>query len=366
MYKLAAIGLGHWFGRLYHGLLKNGNIKVAKAAAASPFESKKELLEKLGVTRENYFMVQPHAPLEDRFFDGVDVVYISDPNEFHSAQTLQALSKGKPAVVEKTFGVNKEDFYSVVNYAKKNKLENKLYLHLHYLSKILAIELPGLLDRLVAEYGKITYTYSKFFEKENEDDERRSKWLFSMANGGLFMDWIHPFELYYKASLASTVRLDDVELFAVNQKYDSTNPTGIHAMLTIGGKYFAGDVKADVKIAKGLPSKVAEKTMVFRFESGKSLILKFVDSEVEFTTENRGSWKVIDEAGNVLQHGEPKGPDTAEKLASDIEKICKGMPAGISLNDVLSIFDIQWEYQEMAKGKEIVTEKELISKFILS
>ncbi len=364
MYKLAAIGLGHWFKRLYPGLSKNGNIAVVKAAAASPYESKAELLEKLGISRENYFVVASHSPMDENFFEDVDVVYISDPNEFHAEQALQALSKGKIAVVEKTFGVNKAEFDSVVDYARKNKLEGKLYLHLHYLSKILAIELPSLLDRFTSEYGKITYTSAKFFEAENEEDARRSKWLFSMSNGSLFMDWVHPFELYYKGSMASDMKLNDVELFVVNQKYDAANPTGIHAMLTINGKYFAENVKVDVKIAKGLPKNLAEKSMIFRFDSGKSLVLNFVDSETEFVTDKRGSWKVIDQSGGVLLSGEPKGPNTSEKLASDIELLCRGVGSGISLDDANRIFDLQWKYQEMVKDKRLIAEEELVSKFI--
>ena len=189
-YKLGAVGFGHWFERLYAGMVKTEQIKLAKVVGVSDLSTKSERLRLVGINKDNYYKMDPNGPLPKEFFDDLDIVHISDPNKYHATQTIQSLKEGKLTITEKTWGVNKEEFYSVVDYIKQNNLEKNSYLHLHYLHKLLTIELDRVLEEIIKEHGKITGVSTTFFEPFREEDVRRSSWLFSMESGGLFMDWI--------------------------------------------------------------------------------------------------------------------------------------------------------------------------------
>jgi predicted dehydrogenase len=238
-YKLGAIGFGHWFERLYAGMINSNQITLAKVIGVSPIEGKIDRLKKAGLDPDNYYIMEPDGPIPEEFFDDLDIVHVSNPNKFHAQQTLESFQHNKITITEKTWGSTKEEFYTVVDYVKKNGLENKSYLHLHYIHKLLTLELPSLLKRFTAEHGKISAIALTFFEEARDEDERRARWLFSMENGGLFMDWIHPFEIIYTGCLANSAKLRYVDLYTTKKEYGEDFPTGIRAKLSMEGGYFS-------------------------------------------------------------------------------------------------------------------------------
>ncbi len=364
-YKLGVVGIGHWFFRLHEGILKTDDIQLLKVASASGYEKHRMQLEKLKIPEPNYFQIAADEEIPKDFFDGIDIVHIADPNEFHAAQTLQALKHNKIVIVEKTLGINRTEFEKVADYIKENGMESKAYLHLHYAHKLLTTQLPDMLKRFTKQYGSITHTSATFFERENEDRLKRRLWLFDQKNGGLFMDWIHPFETYYEGAFADKMDLVDVTPYVLNPEYSTQNPTGIHAKVKINGMFFAEDAQADIRVAIGLKSDHETKSIRFIFESGQCLDLSFVNSEIEYSTDNRGSWALYERpGGRIIEANSPKGPTASDILVNDILELCRGRNPGFSLNDLNLIYEPQWRYQEMVKKKKLVKGKAAVGAFI--
>ncbi len=362
-YKLGAVGFGHWFERLYAGMTKTEQIRLVKVAGVSKLERKADRLKLVGISKDNYYKMDPDAPLPKEFLDGLDIVHISDPNKYHARQTIQSLEEGKITITEKTLGVNKEEFYSVVRYIKENKLENKVYLHLHYLHKLLTVELENIIKRFEEEHGKIVGVSATFFESVREEDKRRSTWLFSMESGGLFMDWIHPFEILYRGAGASSVKLEGIDLYAINGDYDIENPTGIEARVAIEGRHFAEGAVGSIRIAKG--ALIDKKAVRFYLESGAHIELDYIDSDREATTGMRGCWTLAKDGVDIITEC-PRGPDTSEFLIEDILKLSRGEPAGFGIDYMEKIFETQWQYQDIYKEKEFISSKEGVAGFIES
>ena len=364
MLKVGVIGTGHWFERLYIIMSRTPDIKLTKVAGISPVEKKRELLARLSVPTDEYYQISADARMPGRFFDGIDLVHISDPNEFHASQTMQAVENGKITITEKTFGVSRSEFTRVVEYIRKSNAEGKVLLHLHYLNKQLTLMLPKLLKDTVAKHGKITGASATFFERESDEDARRSSWLFSQKSGGLFMDWGHPFEVYYKGAKADTMLLNDVRLYASNEKYSATEPTGIEAHVSLGGALFSGYARSVIRVAKGVAHDKAKKAMRFVFEDGAYLDLSFVDSEIEFRSDKRGEWRLHGKGGRLLIEGRPSGKTTSEFLVDEIMAMGRGESPSLSLSDAEKLFEPQWRYQEIAKSKELVSDKRAVSEFL--
>ena len=360
VYNLGAVGFGHWFERLYSGMVRTNQIKLDKIAGVSSVESKIDRLKSVGIDKNKYYKIDPESLLPDAFFDGLDIVHISDPNKYHAEQTIQSLEKGKVTITEKTYGVDKKEFYSVVDYIKKNKLENMAYLHLHYLHKLLTVELFGLIKKFEVEHGKITGVSATFFEASREEDLRRSSWLFSLENGGLFMDWIHPFEILYRGTDAHSIKLNSVKNYIMNKEYSNINPSGIEAKIELEGNHFKNKVNGSIRIAKGAP--FDKKTVRFYLEDNSFLELAYMSSDREAATGMRGCWSLnknsIDIASNC-----PRGPDTSEFFVNDILKLVTGEPAGFGIEYMEKIFETQWTYQELSKNKELISDTEELGLF---
>lgn len=367
-YKLGVVGLGHWFEMIHHGLSKNNAIALKKVVGVRSFEQKERELSNLGITKNNYFaMGKDPFHIPDKFFSGLDVIQISNPNKYHSEQTKQALQKGKYVVTEKTFATNKKDFDKFIKFIKENNYENNVYLHLHYVHKLLTLNLSDILAKITPEHGKVKRFSGTFFEEANESDRKRSAWIFSLDSGGIFMDWVHPYEILFFGAKAQAVKLIDVNNFIVNKEYDSKNPTGVETFLTANGKNFCEDAKGAIRISKGLPHETTLKQFIFTMESGAKLHLNFVGSQLEFNSENRGNWQLsIDnkDSCKVVDYGVPKGPVTSELLVGDIIKLCQGKGPYIKLDDVTRIFEPQWQYQEMMKTKKNITSQKAIDNFM--
>ncbi len=360
-YNLGAVGFGHWFERLYAGMVKTDQIKLAKVVGVSELSTKSERLRLVGINKDNYYKMDPDGPLPKEFFSDLDIVHISDPNKYHAAQTIQSLKEGKLTITEKTWGINKDEFYSVINYIKENNLEKRAYLHLHYLHKLLTIELDRVLEEFIKEHGKITGISATFFEPFREEDVRRSTWLFSMESGGLFMDWIHPFEIIYRGMQADSVNITKLNLFVMNDLYDKENPTGIEAVINVKGKRFSDNAKGTVRVAKG--AAVDKKAVRVYLESGAYLELVYLDSDREASTGMRGCWTLM-KNGIELNTQCPRGMNTSEFFVEDIIKKAKGEESGFGLSFIEKLFETQWQYQDLYKSIELNKDKKAVSEFI--
>ncbi len=367
VYKIGAVGLGHWFRRLWYGLKDTEQIKIVRAAAVSDVFSKTESLKEVGLTPDDYYRVAPGEPLPEKFFEGLDLVHISNPNEFHSSQTEQALEHGKYVITEKTWGVNRKEFESVARFLKERDYEKKAYLHLHYLHKQLTQILPSLLKQYTAKYGKITNAHLTFFERKNDEDDRRKTWLFSGRNGGLFMDWVHPYEVLSNGAQADNISVQDTDLFEVNSSYNTIDATGVYTYVDISGKYFANNAMGEISIAKGVNPDLHTKRARLYFESGHYLELNYVDSEVEFRNHTFGNYQLVEQKdgrATVIEKHEPAGKNTAELFVEDILRLCRGEGPMFGMDVMQKIFKPQWEYQRLAKDKKLISDAEQISKFL--
>jgi predicted dehydrogenase len=364
-YTMGVVGIGHWFRRLQTGLESVGGIKVVKALGTGPYESKASMLAELGITNDNYYTIGADGTIPAAFFDGVDIVHISNPNEFHASQMKQSLSKGKKAIVEKTYAINKKEFDEMKKYLKEGGFDKSTYLHLHYLHKLPAIHMKKSVKELVAKHGKITGITATFFEPADEEDARRT-WLFDMKNGGVFMDWVHPFEVAFYSTAASFGKIQALKLYTTNATYDTTNPTGIMAEVLLKGKNYAENSKMVVNVAKGVDQKYSKKSMVFTFADGNYAKLGFIGSEKE-TKENRGEF----ETGEISNGTRSPvtvlrlpGKSSSEMFVKEILKLCKGKRAGLKIGQVAKVFRPQWEYQKMAPRQQLIKDPREVEAFL--
>lgn len=341
--------MGHWFERLYSGLSKS-QVNISKAMGTKEFEYRAAQLSKMGITKDNYYVGTRDGAIPERFFDNIDAVYISSPNSLHFTQTMQSLRKGKYAIVEKALATNERDFRNVLRYIAKSGIEKRVYLHLHYMHKQLVLAMPGILAGLTKEYGRIRSASGTFFEKISESDKRR-KWLFSMSEGGLFMDWIHPYEVLFYGALAKQVKLDKANLFIMDKDFGS-DASGIETVSSIKGKYFASGAMGSMRIAKG--AKESIKSVVFGFDDGIRAEFIFLSSEEEFGTGKRGTFRLLqNKAGKEIgiRKYEASGPDTSEIFAKDIESLCcDGPNPGLSMDEIKKLYGPQWEFQRITNG----------------
>ena len=355
--KIGAIGLGHWFFRLHDEIKRNGKIELAKAAATSDYETKKILLDELGITKEQYYVIKPGEPIPEEFMKDLDVVYISTPNEFHAAATKQALEAGKCVITEKTYGIIKQEFMDVVDYIKANKKENSSYLHLHYLHKPMVMQLPEIMSKISKEHGKVEKFAAVFWEEANDIDRKRAAWLLNEKNGGIFMDWVHPFEVLFKGAEAKSVSLTEVQLNEFNSSYSTEYPTGVDAKAIIDGNYFVDKCEATIRVGKGLPKGYGRKIVQMRFASGAILHLSFVSYENELDNFQTGYWELTEKdatsTSKALGFGRPESGER-DLFTKSIQKMCNGEGPDLSLDDAVRIFEPQWDYQELAKGKKLV------------
>jgi predicted dehydrogenase len=360
-YNLGAVGFGHWFNRLYAGLKKSNEFRIAKVVGVSEIGSKIAKLREIGLSEDDYYRVSDGV-LPERFYDDLDIVHISDPNEYHAEQTIDSLKHGKFTVTEKTWGVNKGEFDKVAGFIVENGLEQKAYLHLHYLHKQLTLDLESMLQRYTEMYGRITKASATLFETYSDEDARRSGWLFSGKSGGLFMDTgIHLFEIIIAGAKADKTELKEVGLFAVREEYGTENATGVEAGIGISGRFFKDGATGSIRIAKGAPAE--SRSARFYFESGAYLDLSYLHSDIEYNSDKRGMWKLYDK-GELIESGEPKGPDNSEIFVDQIIDLCKGNRAGLTLKEINLLFDPQWRYQEMVDGLSIETSVEDVGSFL--
>lgn len=363
-YNLGVIGLGHWFSWLKAGIGEGESLNLVKAVGTKPFEQKMELLSSFGITSGNYFISDQKGLVPDRFFEGIDIVHISDPNKFHFDQTMQSLSKGKYVVTEKTLAVNKSQFGKISSFIRKNNYQDHVYLHLHYLHKQTTIVFKDMLKKLIRQNGRIKSIAATFFEEVNGEDPKRT-WVLNRDNGGIAMDWIHPYEIMYYSTKCRFGSMRDLNIFMVNGSYDQKNPTGIEAVVELLGRNFTDEATATVRVAKGVGNGHGKKSLTVVFESGNSAKLLFPGHEAEFENkEQRGLIEIFDNNGNVVSSDKLTGQNSSEIFIKEVLDLCNGRNDGLKLSEISRIFKPQWDYQRIVKSKELVRDPLRIEQFL--
>jgi predicted dehydrogenase len=348
--KIGVVGLGHWFRRLAAGL-SGSNIKVSKAVGRKSYLERKEQLDALGISESNYYLSLPNGAIPEAFFDGLDIVYISSPNRFHYAQAMQSLKKGKFTIVEKTLATNWKDFNDIVEFIVKNGYQRKTYLHLHYLHKQLTMRMNSILSRLVNEHGKVQKVSATFLESCNEEDRKRL-WVLSMEEGGIFMDWIHPFEILFHGAMAESVQLCEANMLIINSEYSKVDPSAVDALAKANGKYFEKDAKVAIRVGKG--AKEDLKSVRFYFKDNVFAEFNYVHTHLETCSQNRGMWRLVSSKDNVettLESETPTGLNTSEIFAEDILAFCDGEKVGLTVGEIRRLFQPQWDYQQLIRGR---------------
>lgn len=357
--RMGVIGLGHWFERLEKGLA-NGSIRISKAMGTKRFEERAEQLARLGIGRDGYFIGGSDGTIPEGFFDGIDAVYVSSPNSLHYRQTVQSLEKGKFVVVEKTLATNETDFGSVTGMIGSGGYSNRMYLHLHYLHKQLTLAMDGMLSEFGRDHGRVSRLAATFIEPYSESDRHR-KWLFSRGEGGIFMDWIHPYEVIFHGAGAESLRLDGIGLFVLNSAYGA-DPSGVEARAAVSGRHFAADASAVIRVGKG--ASTGMKRVRAYLEDGSYADFDFANNEDEFGSGRRGSWALYGGDGSQIGHGRPAGPDTSEIFARDIVELCRGNNAGLTLQEIRRLYEPQWEFQRMSRDAAAETDPEKVGAFV--
>ena len=90
-----------------------------------------------------------------------------------------------------------------------------------------------------------------------------------------------------------------------------------------------------------------------------------MNSEIEFNTDNRGSWALHETpAGRLIEASSPKGPTASDVLVNDILEMCRGRNPGFTMEDLKIIYEPQWKYQELLKSTKLITDPDQVTTFI--
>jgi hypothetical protein len=349
--KIGVIGLGHWFQRLVVGLSGSG-ITITKAAGRKSYNERKGQLGALGIEKPNYFVRLPDGTIPEPFFEDIAAVYISSPNRYHYLQLMQAIKHEKFTIVEKTLATNEDMFNRITDFIVRNGHQRRIYLHLHYMHKQLTLQMDAILSNLVNRYGKIQKVSATFLESHNEEDMHRL-WVLSMDEGGIFMDWIHPFEILFYGAMADSVKLYDANTLIIDRGYSDVDPSVVDALAKVNGKYFEQDTDAAIRVGKG--AKEDMKCIKFYFRGGLYAEFDYIHSFQEFSSQNRGTWRLVRMRDNIvelLESGAPTGPNTSEIFAKEIVAFCHGEEVGLSIDEIKQLFQPQWDFQRLIKGKQ--------------
>jgi len=375
-YNLAGIGMGHWAKRLYPSIKKIKKIRFFKALDVTSFEDKKPLLLKYNIPKERYFRIGPSDKIPSEFFDGADAVYIASHNQFHLSQVKQSLENGKIVIVEKTLATNRNDFNEIKDFIVKNGYENRVYPHLHYLSKALSKSILEILPKAVETYGKIRYCAATFFEETDEEDLRRA-WLLRPENGGIFLDWIHPIEILVKFCGAEFLKCDEIERYIVNPVYSLVDSTGVSARFKLSGKLFSDNAFAIIRVGKGFLSGMTHKTLRLLFEKNAFLDFNFVSVEEERKTRLSGEWQLreivnpvrgllskrVNKKNVLVKKDKPRGPHPYDVLVQDMVNIIEGENSPLSIKDVEKIYEPVWQFLEKSQRINPKRDEKSIQKF---
>lgn len=366
-FRLGAIGTGHWFDRLYSGIIHSGRINVSAVAGARDFSRKAAKLSQLGVSERDYYQITGVESIPAEFFAKSDIVHISTPNAYHESQTLQSLDHSRIVVTEKSFATSERGFDTVLRTIAEKNWEKNTYLHLHYAHKTLTTSLPKILSSTEPKHGRITSFTATFFEDVSKVENANRLWIFKREHGGIFMDWIHPFEVLLYGAGANSFDLLDAKNIIVNHNYSNEWPTGILSQVKARGEHFADDCVGNIRVGMGLPHGGGMKQMSLTLESGAVLQLDFVGAETEAASSNRGNWRLYSRSGknaSVLASGTPIGPSPSEVFADYILRMCDGIADPLDPAVTRALFAPQWVYQKRFADVAPLSSKEDVTQFL--
>lgn len=366
-YNLGVIGMGHWVRRLEPSIKKINKIRFFKVLDVTNFEDKKELLKKYKIDKKRYFQIKPGERIPLEFFEGIDAMYIASHNQFHFEQTKESLKLGKPIIVEKALATDRQGFNEMIEFITENGYENKVYPHLHYLSKALSKSIEKILPEMIKKYGKVKYASATFFEETSEEDLRRV-WLLRPENGGIFLDWIHPIEILVKFCKVEFLKCFNTELYIVNSAYDTLNPSGVCARFKIEGDWFLPEALATIRVGKGFPLGLTHKTLRLVFEKNAMLDFNYVSAEKELKTSSRGGWELREKTANneikLIKRGKPKGAAPYDILVRNMVKIIEGKKPPLTITDIKKIYEPEWQFQEKSRSNTPRRDEKSIQEFI--
>ncbi|MDY7082838.1 MAG: hypothetical protein SXQ77_10650, partial [Halobacteria archaeon] len=361
VYRIGIVGAGHWSRRLNMGIKEDQPLEIHKTVDVLTYDQKKELLQDLEISRDRHYRIEAGDPLPDDFFDGLDVVQIASPVEYHRQQTLESLEQGVLTITEKSYGANRDEFDEVMDYIGSNDLWNSSYLHLHYLKKLLTMEMPSVVSHAVEEYGEVERVEATFIEEWSEEDERRS-WLFNPDNGGVFLDWIHPIEVLASCS-AEFTKLLDGDGYLVAPSYTDEYATAARAEYAVEGDLFAEDARATVRVGKGFDDGTTHKVMRFVFDDAY-LDFEYASSEREFETDYRGEWVLKNGDGDVVDRSKPRGPIPYYFLIREVQEALEGGETPLDEDAIRRMYEPVWMFNEQVGMETPVRDENEIESFV--
>jgi hypothetical protein len=354
VHRIGIVGAGHWSKRLVKGIADDP-FEVHKTVDVLSYDEKSDLLNAIGVSRDRHYEIEAEDPLPQEFLEGVDVVQVASPVEYHLTQTRESIDAGKFVVTEKSYASDREEFEEALGVLEGRW--DSSFLHLHYLNKVPTKVMPHVLGRATQQDGKVEHVEATFIEGYSEEDANRG-WLFEPENGGVMLDWVHPIEVLGVACEA-TLSLRDATPYLVEPDY-SDCATAARADFGVSGDVFAGDATATVNVGKGFEDN--HKRMRFELSEGGHVDFVYADSEEEFETDYRGEW-VWRRDGRVVESGRPTGPIPYEILIDELGKAVDGGGTWITEDRLRRVYEPVWEYNEAVDITDPVDDSDAVDRF---
>jgi predicted dehydrogenase len=354
VHRIGIVGAGHWSKRLVKGI-GDHPFEVYKTVDVLSYDEKSGLLGAIGVPRERHYEIDAGDGLPDGFLDGVDVVQVASPVEYHLSQTREALDAGKFVVTEKSYAADRDGFEDALR-ALDGRWDSS-FLHLHYLNKVPTKVMPPVLERATERGGGVEHVEATFIEERNDEDANRG-WLFEPENGGVMLDWVHPIEVLGVACGAA-LSLRDATPYLVEPDY-SDCATAARAEFGVSGELFADGATATVNVGKGFDE--THKRMRFELGDGGHVDFVYADSEDEFDTDYRGEWEWR-RNGRVVESGKPTGPIPYEILIDELADAVDGGGTWVNEERLRRVYEPVWEYNEAVDITKPVEDADAVESF---
>lgn len=353
-HSIGIVGAGHWSKRLVKGI-EDDPFEVRKTVDVLSYDVKSDLLRAIGVPRDRHYRIDPDDPLPDEFFEGIDVVQVASPVEYHLRQTREALDRDKFVVTEKSYAAHRDEFEDALSMLDGRW--DSSFLHLHYLNKIPTKVAPHVLGHATDESGGIEHVEATFMEEHSAEDAARA-WLFEPENGGVMLDWVHPVEVL-AAACGARLSLRDASAYLVEPDYTDC-ATAACADFGVSGDLFAEGATATVNVGKGFDE--THKRMRFELSDGGHVDLVYADSETEFETDYRGEW-VWRRDGSTVKSGKPTGPIPYEILIEELGDALDGGGTWVNEDVLRRIYEPVWEYNEAVDITDPVEDSRAVEEF---
>ena len=316
-FNVGIIGVGDCAKRFAPQATMHPGLRIVTAADIAPEEEKRPLLENIVKHPVNYFRLTPDMHLPPSFFEGLNAVYISSPNDSHLYQTIESMQQGKLTVTEKPLVRNAGELLALEAVARQG-LPGYLFAQDHYAFKPATIYAKEKVPELAKQYGQITGIDVAFLEKGNLTGLPREKWLISpMAGGGVMIDTgVHMATVLNQVAGARFTECNRAEAFDFYPQYNFQCETGTYAEFTAEGQHIAaaqpGKPNVVMRIAKGVDQQ--QKKITFTFEKGGAKLMIDYDANVARITTSAGETEekitgpheyslVADEMYTILRDG---------------------------------------------------------------